>query len=512
MKSCSLFKTPKQNEYLFDRRMKKTLLCHPLLSYIVKGMCKNPAETVSWIESLKDNSQVSQVKIENGGTFSKEEVGYYYRKCLFLKENGYFSEVDQKKKLSATLNELNVKSLLANGKQVVFEVTEQCQMNCYYCGYGKFYNNYDNREKKNLDISCAKDLLNYLKELWNSPLNTSHDNNIYISFYGGEPLLKFSFIREVVNYVKQLKILHNRFTFNLTTNGILLEKYSDFLYEHDFQVLISLDGDEKCNAYRVLKNGKPTYVKVLENVKALQKKYPDYFARRVNFNAVLHNRNSVSEIYKFVKKKFDKIPDISELNTNGIKEGLKRKFWQTYSNLNESLHQSEDYSVVEKDMFLMAPGIMNVSRFLNFENDFSFVSYKDLINTDGEQRRMPTGTCPPFSKKIFLTANGKILPCERIGHQYGLGSVKQGKVELNFEKIAKKYNTYFDKIRKLCNSCSNSETCMQCIFYLNIEDNTPVCNGFMTARDYSNFLSSLVSYIEDKPELYLRLSKEAFVE
>jgi uncharacterized protein len=504
MKSCVLLESNTQNKYFNDRKAKKTQLCHPLLHYILR-LSLEGIDVRSWIDNLEDGS----IEIENYGHFLKKEVDYYYQKYLLLKEDGYFAEIDQEEILSAKLNEEDVKKFLANCRQVVFEVTDKCQMNCEYCGYGKFYHGYDKREKKHLDIRSAKTLLNYLVDLWNSPLNESHERDIFISFYGGEPLLNFPFIKEVVDFVKHLKALHNRFNFSMTTNGLLLERSMDFLYENKFGLLISLDGNQENNSYRVLKNGRPAYKDILRNVRALQKKYPDYFSTRVNFNAVLHNKNSVSEIYKFFKTHFDKIPSISELNTSGIKDSQKEKFWKTYSNINESLYQSEDYSLIEEDMFVRAPKIQMVMRFLFYQNDFSFNNYKDLIYSDRKQKRTPTGTCLPFSRKIFVTVNGKILPCERIDFQYGLGSVNPEKVDLSFEKITEKYNAYYNKIRKQCNVCHNTETCLQCIFHLNIEDNNPVCKGFMTHKDYAKYISSIINYIEENPETYPKILKEA---
>lgn len=508
MKSYSLLESQKQNKYLYDEKAKRVQLCHPLL-YHIADLSKKAIDVKGWINNLEDEWPV---EIENYGSFSKKEMEYYYRKYLLLKENGYFTENDQEEILSSELNEESVKKLLANGKQVVFEVTEQCQMNCYYCSYGKFYHHYDKRENKNLDTGYAKTLLNYLLELWNSPLNTSHDRNIHISFYGGEPLLNFPFITEIVNYVKQLKVLHNRFTFSMTTNGLLVEKYMDYLFENHFDLLISLDGNEENNAYRVLKNEKSTYKTVLKNIKTLQKKYPEYFLKKVSFMAVHHNKNSVAEISSFFKMHFNKIPNISELNTTGIMDSQKKAFWEIYSNAKENLYQSEDYSLIKKDMFVNTPDRYKVTRFLIFKTDFSFNNYKDLIYFNDEKKIVPTGTCLPFSKKVFLTVNGKILPCERIGRQFGLGNVNHERVELNFDKITEKYNAYYDKVRKQCNVCFNAKICIQCMFHLNIEDKNTVCNGFMTEKDYSKYLSSIINYIEEKPETYLKIVKEAYIE
>jgi len=42
----------------------------------------------------------------------------------------------------------------------------------------------------------------------------------------------------------------------------------------------------------------------------------------------------------------------------------------------------------------------------------------------------------PFSKKNFVTVNGKLLPCERIGHNYALGQLSKTGLNIDFEKIA----------------------------------------------------------------------------
>lgn len=507
IKSCQLLESSNQNKYFYDRNINKTHLCHPLLQYIIE-LDNEGIDVKQWL----DNPGNDSIEIKNYGCFSRNEIEYYCRKYFLLKENGYFSHIDQEGRLGARLDEEIVKSILANTEQLTFEVTDNCNLNCDYCGYGKFYCSYDKREKKNMDTGTAKRVINYLLELWNSSLNRSHDNYILISFYGGEPLMNFDFIEEIVGYVNHLNARYNRFAFSMTTNGILLQKYMDFLYENNFLLLVSLDGNEDNNGYRVFKNGKPAYKTIVKNVNALREAYPDYFSKNVEFNTVLHNKNSVSEVYNYFKEHFGKSPSISELNTSGVEDSLKEEFWQTYSNVYESLYQNEDYSLIEKEMFTRVPTVKDVSRFIHSYSDFSFNNYYDLIYSNEFKNRVPTGTCTPFSKKIFLTVNGKILPCERIGYQYSLGHATPDKVVLNYKEIAEKYNAYFDKILKKCRFCRNTETCIQCMFHLNIDDENPVCKGFMTDKDFSRHISSLISHIEKDPGVYSKILKEVVID
>ena len=97
------------------------------------------------------------------------------------------------------LSPYTIKSALANLPQLVFEVTDACNLRCKYCGYGEFYDDYDNRLDKMLPIEKAYRIIDYLADFWNSNMNVSAQNNVFISFYGGEPLLNMPFIKAVVN-------------------------------------------------------------------------------------------------------------------------------------------------------------------------------------------------------------------------------------------------------------------------------------------------------------------------
>lgn len=55
----------------------------------------------------------------------------------------------------------------------------------------------------------------------------------------------------------------------------------------------------------------------------IQKEYPEYFKNHIRFNAVLHNRNSVKEIYEFIYGRYKKIPRIAELAFDDLKSDKK---------------------------------------------------------------------------------------------------------------------------------------------------------------------------------------------
>ncbi|MEG1669349.1 hypothetical protein [Chryseobacterium sp.] len=59
------------------------------------------------------------------------------------------------------------------------------------------------------------------------------------------------FIKKIVSYLEEHPSSHRHFTFSMTTNAILLDKYVDYLAEKKFNLLISLDGNEEHTSYRV---------------------------------------------------------------------------------------------------------------------------------------------------------------------------------------------------------------------------------------------------------------------
>ena len=112
---------------------------------------------------------------------------------------------------------------LSNSPQLTFEIADVCNLKCEYCGYGKSYSDYDERKSTRLSPQRAKALLDYLGSLWRSELNVSHNQNVYISFYGGEPLVNVPFTKEIISYVEEFDYPSRSLTFNRTTNGILLD-------------------------------------------------------------------------------------------------------------------------------------------------------------------------------------------------------------------------------------------------------------------------------------------------
>ena len=186
-----------------------------------------------------------------------------------------------------------------------------------------------------MSFQKAKLVIDYLQGLWEKNCYNDMENAVTISFYGGEPLLNMDFIKQVISYTEQLPQTGRTFKYSMTTNGMLLDKSLDYLVDKDFTLLISLDGDEEGQGYRIDHAGNNSFQRVFKNIMLLKEKYPSFWENNINFNAVLHNRNGVERVYKFYKEHIGKMPMISPINPAGVRQDKKDEFRQIYCNTSD---------------------------------------------------------------------------------------------------------------------------------------------------------------------------------
>ena len=398
----------------------------------------------------------------------------------------------------------DIRRNLVNLTQLVFEVTDDCNLSCVYCAYGNLYCDYDKREKKYMQLRDVRLLIDHLAEVWQSSMSEAAVPETFIGFYGGEPLLNMVFIKEVINYIESLG-LNRKFRYSLTTNAVLLDKHMHYLVEKDFSLLISLDGDEYANGYRVNLCGLNPHKGVLQNIKILRDEYPDYYKRQVNFNSVLHNRNDVETVIDFFKKEFSKTPELSELSTTGINPANRSLFEKMYNNMSDSFRQSDKYDKLVDDAFIQCPEVYSVLRFVEVESKNVYDSYEQLLPKSNNDF-VPTGTCIPFSRKMFVTVNGKILPCERVSHAYYLGKVSRDEICLDFQKIAEKHNEYLNKILRCCETCACVSCCLKCVYQIDrLETDNIACEKHMTRIESETYNNNCYRYLRSKSGLYSKL-------
>jgi radical SAM protein with 4Fe4S-binding SPASM domain len=103
------------------------------------------------------------------------------------------------------------------------------------------------------------------------------DDEFVINFYGGEPLLQYDLMKEIIHYViKEINEDKSQIIFSLTTNGVLLdhEKLA-YLYEHSVDIYLSIDGIKEAHE---LGRGKNSFQSV-ENIISLFDDFPEYLPK-----------------------------------------------------------------------------------------------------------------------------------------------------------------------------------------------------------------------------------------
>lgn len=329
-----------------------------------------------------------------------------------------------------------------NLRQLILQVTQNCNLRCRYCVYSGSYVN-RTHTKKRMSYDVAKQAVDFY-----FARNTSKDAGI-ISFYGGEPLLEIELIKKIVEYSENL-YKGKELRLNLTTNATLLtNEIADFLYEHDFNLTISLDGPEEVhNRSRVFADNETgTFQYVMQNLDNFLNRHPD-FASNISFNAVLDTTNdfkcsSQFFTYDFMKKA---VVTATTLNENGSKQRVQ------YSELFDINYRYELFKCYLKNI-----GRLN-TKYVSKLADNQVQSLKQDIHEKiaaPYKRGMichPSGPCIAGAARLFVTVDGVFYPCERVNETcdaYMIGNLQDG--------------FYIDKIKKLLNVGElTSEQCKNC--------------------------------------------------
>lgn len=415
-----------------------------------------------------------------------------YNEFIYFKKNGFLEQV-QDFNIATTYAPADIEAAEVNVRVLSFELTQRCNLQCFYCVYGSLYSNTENNHNRDLTFEQAKALLDYF--INRVKKGTSVRKVLTIGFYGGEPLLKFTLMKQIVEYTKLFECSEIHFEYTITTNGLLLDKYIDFLVNNNFITLISLDGNKYSSSYRTTAYGENPFSLISKNVKELQHRYPDYYKYRVVFNSVLHNRNSALSTLKYIKNNFGKIPLFSTLSSISINKKNMDVFNSTYKSLSEDMKKyKNDFS--KEDFMAISPNINFLDKF--FANLLG-TQIMDLRFLLCEQRNIvyiPTATCSPFSFKVFLSADGKIHPCEKVGYKYPLGHIdEQNKLILNKQNIANLYNSFFEPIKEECARCYNIYTCSTCLFETNAK-----CN-YVSRDTFKKRMSQYVTELQEKQDM-----------
>lgn len=402
-----------------------------------------------------------------------------------------------------TITSNDIKSFLidqGNGfKQLIFEMTSQCNFRCKYCCYSECYELTHGYTNDYLDFDTAQKALdyyvkNYLKVVKRNPLA-----EMFISFYGGEPLLNFELVKEIITYM-ETEYSQYKCAYNMTTNGLLLdEKTADYLVGKDVAILVSLDGPaNEQNRNRVDYAGNGTFDRVMKNINDFRRKYPDYI--KFSISACYDWKTDIKAVERFFEEEgltISKFSPIDPCNTTYYSQFTQ----EDLDRYNDGINYLK-----EKICDLSLKGELNNDRFVFQTLGVGYLefAYHTMIG-DSKNSIIPfTGTCIP-GEKLYVMPDGSFHVCEKINPNYSIGNTEKG---LDFNKIADMINSYNQNISKHCVNCDINKLCSNCfVKFATTEDfrfQPELCNRL---RDVvCQNLSDMVDLLERDPSATEKLT------
>ena len=125
-------------------------------------------------------------------------------------------------------------------KALCLHVAHDCNLGCLYCfaEEGEYHG-----RRAIMSYEVGKKALDFLIE------NSGNRRNLEVDFFGGEPLMNWDVVKQLVAYGRSReKECNKNFRFTLTTNGMLLtDEVMDFLNREMANVVLSIDGRKEVN-------------------------------------------------------------------------------------------------------------------------------------------------------------------------------------------------------------------------------------------------------------------------
>lgn len=193
-------------------------------------------------------------------------------------------------------------------KAMCLHIAQDCNLRCEYCfaSTGDF-----GLGRKLMDFETGKLAIDFLLE------NSKDRENLELDFFGGEPLMNFEVVKQIVQYARSKEKEYNKnFRFTITTNGLLLDDDKiEFINKEMSNVVLSIDGRKEVNdKVRKRVDGTGCYDTILDKFSNLVSKRgnKDYYVRGT---FTKYNLDFSEDVFHLNKCGFDQIsvePVVSE--------------------------------------------------------------------------------------------------------------------------------------------------------------------------------------------------------
>ena len=418
------------------------------------------------IHQYKSNGYNIVLDVESGAVHVVDDITY---DVISLYEENSADEIISKLKSSYNEDEIReciseVKELVEDGqlftediyepfvekfkekrqtvvKALCLHIAHDCNLACKYCfaEEGEYHG-----RRALMSFEVGKKALDFLVA------NSGNRVNLEVDFFGGEPLMNWDVVKQLVAYGRSLEKPNNKkFRFTLTTNGVLLnDEVMEFVNKEMSNVVLSLDGRKEVNdRMRPFRTGKGSYDLIVPK-----------------FQKLAESRNQTNYYIRgtFTRNNLDFSEDVKHFADLGFKQ----------MSIEPVVGPEEDpYSIREQDL----PQIMEEYDKLALEyidrykkgNGFNFFHFMiDLTQGPWVYKRL--SGCGSGTEYLAVTPWGDFYPCHQfVGNEdFLMGNVDEG---ITKPEIVKEFGN--------CNVYSK-EKCKNCFakFY---------CSGGCAANSYN---------------------------
>ncbi len=374
-------------------------------------------------------------------TYSEKEIAESYQEIQELAANGELFTEDE---YQGYIEEFETRPTVV--KALCLHIAHDCNLACQYCfaEEGEYHG-----RRALMSFEVGKAALDFLIA------NSGNRRNLEVDFFGGEPLMNFEVVKQLVAYGREQEELHNkRFRFTLTTNGVLSnDEVMESANQEMANVVLSIDGREEVNdRMRPFRGGAGSYRLIVPKFQKLadSRNQERYYVKETSTR---HN--------------LDFSQDVLHLADLGFKQ----------ISVEPVVAQPEDeYALREEDL----PRLFEEYDRLALEllrrhkegKDFNFFHFMiDLEGGPCVAKRL--SGCGSGTEYLAVTPWGDFYPCHQfVGNEaFLMGNVKDGIQNAKLQNEFKSCNVYA------------KEKCRECFarFY---------CSGGCAANSY-NFYGSI---------------------
>lgn len=338
--------------------------------------------------------------------------------------------------INSSLDEKAKRDLLYSAKRndstlrLVIHTSENCNFRCRYC-----YLNFDDSLKRNISLNTQNGILNFIKK------NLKNYTALHIDWFGGEPLLAIDAIeymsQKIIDFCHKLK---RPYTAVITTNGYLLTKENIYklIKSRVKHFAITIDGlKEQHNNQRILKNGKGTFDKIINNLIYIRDNIKTQtLSISLRNNILIDAIDNIENYYNFYDNLFGSdsrftlfIRTVKDMGGNSVKS-IKNKLIS---------NEKTDFGLIYKRL-------SKIINKLKFESNYVDLNIGGLSCYAKHKNRFTVGV------------DGSISKCDEISDELAIGKLDiQGNIIID---EAKQIEWLKEQKMEKCQNCYLSCCCL----------------------------------------------------